>query len=455
MMNLRTSNFRQAITRFIKERRDAKLKDGEAADTAQAAKYDYDTWLADAARRVAQIQAVTHVLKATHPDAKGSSLFVPPANLPVRDELGSHVLGMQFAEDVVGNAAALDVYKLLKLEVEGQRLLDWLLQEDADLLAALSDNPGTAKAYADAFCGLQRQVDSYASHTYAKQLYWCVGEDACDDSQYHLLQPLFPSSLMQRVHELIQHGRFDEALVEARKARRDKKPSQMVIPEYPGLAIRKLGGTKPQNISQLNSERGGSNYLLASLPPVWGGYRPRSFVNLDTAFERLVHFQDMRQQLEAFARHLDSYAQRQMEQDQKRRHMERQLGATLAAFSASVRDSCQPGWTRDDACKLPLCEQLWLDPERAQLPSREQARAPEEHAKDEAFKAAWEKQDWPDEIAERFAQWINQWLRDNGFAVGSIELRHFARQAIVDADWLGPVRRDLPSKRDWYKEELA
>ncbi|PJK08332.1 type I-F CRISPR-associated protein Csy1 [Lysobacteraceae bacterium NML95-0200] len=454
-MDSRKQKFYEAIARFIKERRDAKLKGAEAADSAQAAKYDYDTWLADAARRVAQIQMVTHVLKATHPDAKGSSLFVPPANLPARDELGSHVLGMQFAEDVVGNAAALDVYKLLRLEVEGQRLLDWLLQADTDLLAALSDNPDTARAYADAFCSLQREADSYASHTYAKQLYWCTGEDAGDDSEYILLQPMFPSSLVQAVHEAIQYSRFDVAIVEARRARRDKKPSDMQIPEYPELAIRKLGGTKPQNISQLNSERGGSNYLLASFPPIWNGYRPRSFLNLDTAFMRLLHFQDMQQQLEALARHLGTYKQRRMQQDQKRRAMEQRLGSILAAFAVTVRDSYPPGWTRDAACRLPLCEQLWLDPERARLPNRDQAQDPDGYAADEIFKAAWQRQDWPDEIAERFAQWLNQWLRDNGFAVGSVELRHFARQALVDTDWPNPIRRDLPSSRDWHTEVSA
>lgn len=56
------------------------------------------TWLADAARRAAQIQAVTHLLKPIHPEAKGTNLYCPPATL-----------GSEFAGDVVGNAAALDV----------------------------------------------------------------------------------------------------------------------------------------------------------------------------------------------------------------------------------------------------------------------------------------------------------------------------------------------------------
>lgn len=71
--------FQTAISQFITERRDTKLNGKD--DPVTAAKYDYSTWLADAARRVTQIQAVTHVLKATHPDARGSSLFVEPNTL--------------------------------------------------------------------------------------------------------------------------------------------------------------------------------------------------------------------------------------------------------------------------------------------------------------------------------------------------------------------------------------
>jgi len=132
----RAQAFRQAITAFIDGRRDAKLK-GDDNDGDIAAKYEYGIWLADAARRVNQIQAVTHVLKATHPDARGSSLHLAPTNLPQHREIGSHLLGDTFAEDIVGNAAALDVYKLLKLEHDGQTPLDLLLAADADAIAAL------------------------------------------------------------------------------------------------------------------------------------------------------------------------------------------------------------------------------------------------------------------------------------------------------------------------------
>src|SRR5690606_31444829 len=50
-------------------------------------------------------------------------------------------------------------------------------------------------------------------------------------------------------------------------------------------AVQKMGGTKPQNISQLNSERGGNNYLLGSLPPKWRSRDLRMPWHVNSIFE--------------------------------------------------------------------------------------------------------------------------------------------------------------------------
>ncbi|MCF3997914.1 type I-F CRISPR-associated protein Csy1, partial [Pseudomonas aeruginosa] len=55
--------------------------------------------------------------------------------------------------------------------------------------------------------------------------------------------------------------------------------------EYPNLAIQKFGGTKPQNISQLNSERYGENWLLPSLPPHWQRQDQRAPIRHSSVFE--------------------------------------------------------------------------------------------------------------------------------------------------------------------------
>src|SRR5690606_9082262 len=114
------------------------------------------------------IQAVTHSLKPIHPDARGTNLYVEPRTLPPLAELGSHALGERFVGDVVGNAAALDVYKLLKLEVNGRSRLTALLAHDADALAALHAGPTQAEKLRDAFVSLtQPRAEGPSSHTLA------------------------------------------------------------------------------------------------------------------------------------------------------------------------------------------------------------------------------------------------------------------------------------------------
>ncbi|MCU1718627.1 type I-F CRISPR-associated protein Csy1 [Pseudomonas sp. 5P_3.1_Bac2] len=433
----RKSAFRFAISRFIEERREAKLKGLKDDAAAEAAgKYDYTTWLADAARRVTQIQAVTHVLKATHPDARGSSLHIQPQALTQHSEIGSHLLGADYADDIVGNAAALDVYKFLKVEVEGKRLLDWLQAGDSDLLAALHNDPATATQWADAFKGLVRTADKLASHSLAKQLYWHINGKPSDDAGYHLLQPLFASSLAHAVHHDINDARFGETNKLARQAKRDGKAHDAPYSDYRNLVVRKLGGTKPQNISQLNSERGGVNYLLASLPPAWDQNRPRHVLFIESALPRFARYEGVPELINALLTLLKSNPDPTMDTRKKRERIERALGESLAAFGTSIHAQLEPGWTRDADCRLPLFEQLWLDPNRADLPTR-----PEHEDEDLAFKTAYEFKDWADQVAHRFGLWLNAILAEHKLPVGDAEHAHWARQALIDVDWPAPMQR--------------
>lgn len=440
--------FRAAIANFIEARREAKTK-GKEDDTGTASKYEYAIWLSDAARRVGQIQAVTHVLKATHPDARGSSLHVAPSSLPRNTEIGTHLLGEGYAEDVVGNAAALDVFKLLKLEVEGKRLLDWMQVGDADLRAALSDDAGQAGDWMQAFASLVREEARPSTHPMAKQLYWLVGEDRQDDTQYHLLQPMFSSALAHAVHADIQDARFGDANKEARQAKRDDKASDSPYRDYRNLVARKLGGTKPQNISQLNSERGGVNYLLASAPPqAWKPGAGASVLKLESVFDEkrgpLNAFGGMRELVRTLARFLMKNPDPVMATRDHRETIEQAIGQELAMFGVAIRGSYLTGWTRDEACKLPLCEQLWLDPDRTQLPERNDPEHSHWRESDLAFNEAYERGDWADEVATRFGLWLNGQLRkrsDKLVTLGEAEMRHFARQAILEIAWPTPMQR--------------
>ncbi len=417
----RSAAIRSVITAFLLERRDGKLDKLPDDDPKRAellAQFQPAVWLEDAARRVSQIQAVTHSLKPIHPDAKGSNLYCPPPSLAAQPVVGSHCLGETFASDVVGNAAALDVYKFLKLEFEGQTLLAWLLAGDADAATALSDDAPQAQRWAQAFTGLAEPRGRPASHTLAKQLYWLAGEDPLRDADFHLLAPLYPSSLVQRVYEQLQEDRFSEAAKAARAAKKAGEFHDRPTHDYPNLAVQKLGGTKPQNISQLNSERLGQNFLLASLPPQWHSQEVLPLLRTKTLFTRFGRRPEVRQAVKALHMFLAANPPTNVGTRDTRDELADVLVDEFLLFGAALRE-LPPGWSQAPECTLPDCEKVWVD--CAAFPS------------DKLLP------DWADALAERYANWLNAALSTtDAMTMGDPEHTHW-RNALADAlaayDW--------------------
>ena len=437
------SNYQEAIHAFLQERLHAKLEklkaDEDGKRTELITQHQPAAWLEDAARRVQQIQAVTHSLKPIHPDARGTNLYVEPRTLPPLTELGSHALGERFVGDVVGNAAALDVYKLLKLEVNGRSLLTALLAQDSDALAALHTDPAQAQALRDAFVSLtQPRAEGPSSHTLAKQLYWLTGTDACDDSHYTLLAPLYATSLAHAVHAQVQEDRFGEANKAARQARRERKMHDGVFHDYPGLAVQNMGGTKPQNISQLNSERRGVNYLLSSLPPQWKASAVRLPVHAASVFDRLfIARPEVRRAVRALRVFLESNPDANLATRERREELLDALVDELVSLAAELQQILPPGWSRDDErfADLHRSEQLWLDPLRAEQP-------------DEAdFAREWLQMDWPAAVGQRFANWLNAQLRGK-LPVGDAEARAWQKELLTDEDGFQQQLRTLRQRLD-------
>lgn len=436
------AGYRAAISAFLQERLQAKLDKLKPDDPQRdevIASFAHDVWLASAAKRVEQIQAVTHSLKPIHPDARGTNLYVEPRTLPPLAELGSHALGEHFVGDVVGNAAALDVYKLLKLEVNGRSLLTALLAHDADALAALHTDPAQAEKLRDAFVSLtQPRAEGPSSHTLAKQLYWLTGTDACDDAHYTLLAPLYATSLAHAVHAQVQEHRFGEANKAARQARRERKMHDGVFHDYPGLAVQNMGGTKPQNISQLNSERRGMNYLLSSLPPQWQASAARLPVHATSVFDRLfIARPEVRRTVRALRVFLESDPAANLATRDRREELLDALVDELVSLAAELQQILPPGWSRDDERfkELVYEEALWLDPLRAEIPEEAQ------------FAHDWQYMDWPAAIGKAFAGWLNAQLRDK-LPVGDAEAREWKKVLLTDEDGFKQQLRELRNKLD-------
>ena len=430
------AGYRAAISAFLQERLQAKLDKLKPDDPQRdevIASFAHDVWLACAAKRVEQIQAVTHSLKPIHADARGTNLYVEPRTLPPLAELGSHALGERFVGDVVGNAAALDVYKMLKLEVNGRSLLTALLAQDADALAALHTDPAQAQALRDAFVSLtQPRAEGPSSHTLAKQLYWLTGTDACDDAHYTLLAPLYATSLAHAVHAQVQEDRFGEANKAARQARRERKVHDGVFHDYPGLAVQNMGGTKPQNISQLNSERRGMNYLLSSLPPKWKVNAQRFPTHADSVFTRYFDSRPLvRQTVKTLRRYLESNPNPVKDTRDHRKELVDMLVDEMVNMAAELQHALPPGWTLDDPrfSALNEDEQTWLDALRAELPEEDD------------FANRWLAMEWPDAIGTRFGNWLNARL-EGKLSFSDIEFRAWKKELLTDEDGFSQQLRE-------------
>ncbi|QIZ50007.1 type I-F CRISPR-associated protein Csy1 [Dickeya zeae] len=387
--------------------------------------YEVRTWLTDAASRAGQISLVTHALKFTHSDAKGSSVFsTEPAT--ATDVLSTASLA-QPAIDAVGNAAALDVAKLLQTEHQGDSLVAALQRGDHRALEALAEN---AEQFTQWLAGFGQVLSDKqpSSHKLAKQIYFPVG-----DGEYHLLSPLYSSSLSQALDQRLSAVRFGEQAKVTREARRQKRWHDEIDVSYPGIAVQNMGGTKPQNISALNSARSGRSYLLNCAPPQWlSQIKPP--LDSDTIFRNngevdaltYVDRRDMRQ----FLLSVKEVENNRDIRNQRRRYLD-QLIDTLFGYVVTVQNLRPAGWSKDSRLNVPL--QLWLDPFRCR--------------QDDAFCYAREGGDWKEQVAREFGLWLNARLQHEKLIFGEVERREWSTAALF--------KQRLRENERWLKEELA
>ena len=402
-----SAKIRAVINEFLQERLQPKLdrlkEDEDEKRQTLLDAHRPESWIADAARRVGQIQQISHAIKYSHPDARGTSLSSRGNDAAGDLLIGTHSLQGSGSPDVVGNAAALDVLKFLRLEVGGRSLLTRAIEADPALVDALPGDAAQKQEWMDAFAGLTAPKGQPASHKLAKQLYWPIG-----GGEYHLLAPMFPTTLVNRVWSTIREDRFSEEARAAREARRNKQHHEHGFREYPDFAIQKFGGTKPQNISQLNSERYGENYLLVSVPPSWQNQPTQPPLNMNSIFERWFGrrkpVRQLTDTLRRFLIRVKDYNNKPIRDT--RAELVALIRDELMQLAAELQD-LSPGWSADEDCRLNAEERYWLDPRRA--------------LEDEDFAAARSAGDWKEAVCHRFGNWLNARLDTDRTPMGEAE----------------------------------
>lgn len=373
--------------------------------------YRLPVWLSEAARRAKQIHMVTHALKYTHSDAKGTSCYAP-GGTPDSPGLPTGALVSTGSVpkptiDPVGNAAALDVAKFLQLECDGIPLVQRIEAGNPSDLRPFAESDSQALEWLNGFRQALATKD-LSSHKLAKNVYFPV-----DTGGYHMLQPLFPTSLAHAIHGRIAEARYSEESKKARDARKNQKYLETPTVEYRGIAQLTWGGTKPQNISYLNSVRRGKMFLLSSAPPQWTT-QAKPPAGAKTVFSR-GHFgfrvrRDVWRLRQFFLRYAGESSTWTV-RHQRSQRIER-LVDHLIQYGAEVQSLSEyAGWSAAPACKLDRAEQLWLDPYRAQT--------------DHTFAQERNAADWRSAIAERFAHWLNGRIKHHKLTPGDAEQREW------------------------------
>ena len=412
----RVKEIKALISSFIREcfeNKSGGVKENDEGYRELKKKYEYEYWVNDVVRRARSSQSgknpikiATHISKGVHPESRGANLY---ADGSVDNTGLVSSLSEPLELDVVGNAAyKLNEFKFLFLRLSGgESILELAVNRDPCFSAAISENKAVGDEAVECFAKLIDPI--LAAGKDIKQIYWLVSDDPTLDQNYHLLAPLYPGSLAHCVYKKISRDRFGDGVKEARQARRERRYSETGYRDYPNLAVQKLGGTKPQNISQLNSERGGRNYLLASLPPRWvsSNIKPPLFV--DSVFERFGRRRAVRETLRGLRALLRSDPAANQETRARRDEFLGALIDELVLF-ASGYSLLEPGWSASSDCLLVEAEALWLDAWRD----------------DGDFAQRRESGEWAQEVRHRFASWLNKQL-ERELPVGQEEHRFWAQ----------------------------
>jgi len=369
-------------------------------------------WLTNAAPLSKQLQMVTHAIKFTHSDitTKDSCSFYSPggATQPEGTLSGQLICTASLVNptrDLAGNAAVMNVANFLQIGHEGKTLLEYIEHGDSSPLRPFAQDEKQLTEWMGAF----KQVltgNELSSHKLAKQLYFPVA-----DGQYHLLAPLYSSSLAHALTSRITTTRppYADEIKLARKAKKDGKYNSSTVIDYPFTAVRTFGGAQPQNVSQLNSSQHGASFLLSCAPPNWV-VQSKPPLGVKSIFSRNHFGLRVRKRVWSLQQYLLKIQDKNSVKpirDQRAEHVDKVIDQ-LVQYAAEIQNLANyGGWSSLHDCKLSRAEQLWLDPQRAEL--------------DEAFAAERDKNDWQAVIADQFARWFNSRLKHEKLTMGDTE----------------------------------
>ncbi|MFT6219935.1 MAG: CRISPR-associated protein Csy1 [Lentimonas sp.] len=403
------------ITEFLLERKNVKIKDKIKPNLYELEKqnildeleekFSLENWLPDAAKRATWLTMVSHPSKFSHPDAKTSSII--SENKRANDgylRSGNVSYGL----DVFGNAAALDVYKFLNLKMsDGETILNHLEKDSDEIKKTFLISTANYEDLKKGLLSIKQSDNSGKTDRLVKQVYF----PASQADPYHLLSILTPSGLITTVKERIDKMRFSEETKKSKEDRKNNHHNAAGFDDIFDLTIIGYGGTKPQNISILNSQNGGRSYLLPSLPPQ---IKKRN-VNFPkyNFFKNSLWINNFKDNFEYLNKVIHDN-RNNIKIRNFRKELIKSIFDEVLQSAVKIRFAGKDGWSNDEIYQnLPFSQKIWLD--NAYENERQ------------------ETEKWIDEVSSDFARWVifsyEKLLKEKAQKLSDYELKHIKEEA--------------------------
>lgn len=217
------------------------------------------------------------------------------------------------------------------------------------------------------------QKEPEATDTHLRQVYFPIAE-----GKYHLLSVMPSSSLALEMYQRIRAINGHKIDCCNKKSENYGKPCE----EVTGLTMIGFGGSKPLNISALNSRCGGKTYLLSSLPPSLPARKIR--LPKSDFFRESIWY---KQQSSALYR-LHAYMKQDRNTIEIRQAIHDLVDEMISAvlFAAYQIRAEKIGWNEEEAySQLPTAQKIWLD---------------------DAYAEERKETSWADDISSSFARWV-------------------------------------------------
>lgn len=243
------------------------------------------------------------------------------------------------------------------------------------------------------------QKEPEATDTHLRQVYFPIAE-----GKYHLLSVMPSSSLALEMYRRIRAINGHKIGCYNKKSETYGQPCE----EITELTKISFGGTKPLNISALNSRCGGKTYLLSSLPPSLPARKIR--LPKSDFFRESIWY---KQQSSTLYR-LHDY----MKQDQNTMEIRQAIHDLMDEIISAVLLTAyqiragEIGWSEKEAySQLPTAQKIWLD----------------DVCMEERLETSW-----TGEIAAAFARWVvfsyEKLLGEEAVSLGDAEWRNIKNQ---------------------------